>query len=120
MKLNIYAAGGGNAELNCGPTIKRWRVDACMTQAVLAELLGVDPTSISRWERGRDKPDLVRRRQLRALVEPARCHCPDCGVLMGLVSALLEPGAEANLHVWRQHARSALGRMRQETCHAEG
>lgn len=41
-----------------------------LTQAVLAETLGVDPTTVSRWERGRDRPALGIVRRLTSLVVP--------------------------------------------------
>ena len=36
----------------------------------LAEVLGVDPTTTSRWERGRDKPGLAIQRRLKSIVVP--------------------------------------------------
>ena len=41
-----------------------------LTQAALAETLGVDPTTVSRWERGRDQPSLGIVRRLNSLVLP--------------------------------------------------
>ena len=41
-----------------------------LTQAALAEILNVDPTTVSRWERGRDQPALGIQRRLRSLVLP--------------------------------------------------
>ena len=41
-----------------------------LTQAALAETLGVDPTTVSRWERGRDQPALGIVRRLNSLVLP--------------------------------------------------
>ena len=41
-----------------------------LTQAALAEVLNIDPTTVSRWERGRDKPALGILRRLRSLVMP--------------------------------------------------
>jgi transcriptional regulator with XRE-family HTH domain len=41
-----------------------------LTQAALAEALGVDPTTVSRWERGRDQPALGIARRLTSLVVP--------------------------------------------------
>jgi transcriptional regulator with XRE-family HTH domain len=106
---------------NWGVLIKRWRVDvAGLTQVALAELLGVDPTTVSRWERGRDNPDLSTQRHLRALMEPTHCHSADCQMLAGLVAMLLEPGSETNLHTLRQLARSALDRIKREEHNAEG
>ena len=40
------------------------------TQATLAELLNVDPTTVSRWGRGRDQPALGILRRPRSLVTP--------------------------------------------------
>jgi transcriptional regulator with XRE-family HTH domain len=44
-----------------------WRAREGMTQAALAELLQVDQTAISRWERGVDTPSLRLRRKIRDL-----------------------------------------------------
>jgi transcriptional regulator with XRE-family HTH domain len=41
-----------------------------LTQAALAELLNVDPTTVSRWERGRDRPALGIARRLTSLIVP--------------------------------------------------
>lgn len=47
--------------------IKHLRKCRAMSQTHLSEILGVDPTTISRWERGRDMPSLVLQRTLRSL-----------------------------------------------------
>lgn len=47
--------------------IKSLRRKRGMSQTDLSEILGVDPTTVSRWERGRDKPSLAIQRQLRSL-----------------------------------------------------
>jgi DNA-binding XRE family transcriptional regulator len=64
-----------HAEPSWGSIIKRFRIDACLTQTALADLLHVDHTTISRRERGRDKPELGMQRRLRALIEPQVPHC---------------------------------------------
>ena len=50
--------------------IKDYRRRHGLTQTALAELLNVDPTTVSRWERGRDQPALGILRRLRSLVTP--------------------------------------------------
>ena len=51
--------------------LKEYRRRHALTQAALAEILNVDPTTVSRWERGRDEPALGIQRRLRSLVLPA-------------------------------------------------
>lgn len=43
-----------------GERIAQLRKEADMTQAGLAELLGVDKTAVSHWETGASRPDLSR------------------------------------------------------------
>ena len=50
--------------------LKDYRRRHGLTQAALAEILNVDPTTVSRWERGRDQPALSIHRRLRSLVVP--------------------------------------------------
>lgn len=50
--------------------LKDYRRRHGLTQAALAEVLNVDPTTVSRWERGRDQPALGILRRLRSLVMP--------------------------------------------------
>lgn len=47
--------------------IKRLRKSRKWSQTNLSEILGVDPTTISRWERGRDTPSLAFQKLL-------KCH----------------------------------------------
>jgi len=51
--------------------IKEYRRRHSLTQAALAEILNVDPTTVSRWERRRDQPALGILRRLRSLVIPS-------------------------------------------------
>lgn len=39
-----------------GPVVKAWRDERKITQRQLADRLGVDPITVSRWERGEQKP----------------------------------------------------------------
>jgi transcriptional regulator with XRE-family HTH domain len=48
--------------------LKEYRRRRGLTQSALAEVLDVDPTTISRWERGRDRPALGIQRRLKSLV----------------------------------------------------
>jgi DNA-binding XRE family transcriptional regulator len=50
--------------------LKDYRRRHALTQAALADVLNVDPTTVSRWERGRDQPALGIQRRLRTLVMP--------------------------------------------------
>jgi len=50
--------------------LKDYRRRHALTQAALAEILNVDATTVSRWERDRDQPALGIQRRLRSLVMP--------------------------------------------------
>jgi len=50
--------------------LKDYRRRHALTQGALAEILNVDATTVSRWERGRDQPALGIQRRLRSLVLP--------------------------------------------------
>lgn len=50
-----------------GVLIRRHRMRSGLSQTRLAEMLGVSQRTISRWERGEDKPGLDRQRHLRDL-----------------------------------------------------
>jgi transcriptional regulator with XRE-family HTH domain len=50
--------------------LKEYRRRHGLTQVALADILNVDPTTVSRWERGRDQPALGFQRRLRSLVVP--------------------------------------------------
>jgi transcriptional regulator with XRE-family HTH domain len=50
-----------------GERIKEYRALNGMTQEAFAEYFGVDRTTVSRWERRRDKPSLVFRKRIKAL-----------------------------------------------------
>jgi DNA-binding XRE family transcriptional regulator len=57
--------------MNWPHALKEYRRRHALTQAALAEILNLDPTTVSRWERGRDQPALGIQRRLRSLVMPA-------------------------------------------------
>jgi transcriptional regulator with XRE-family HTH domain len=72
---------------NWGERVKRYRLRHGLSQGRLALMLGVAQRTVSRWERGEDKPGLDQQRQLRDLAwEPsgtllesiahAVVHCP--------------------------------------------
>jgi len=50
-----------------GERIKEYRALNGMTQEAFAEHFGVDRTTVSRWERGRDEPSLVFRKRIKAM-----------------------------------------------------
>ena len=50
--------------------LKEYRRCHGLTQAAFAERIGVDNTTVSRWERGRDQPNLSVQKLLRELVAP--------------------------------------------------
>jgi transcriptional regulator with XRE-family HTH domain len=58
------------SDFDWGAELKRFRASRTLTQADLAELLDVDPTSVGRWERGRDRPSFVVQDRIRRLVMP--------------------------------------------------
>jgi DNA-binding XRE family transcriptional regulator len=72
--------------------IKDYRVRNALTQATLAEMLGVDPTTVSRWERGRDKPELGVQRRLRDMM-----YRGDDGAERALVRLIDECGSDSVL-----------------------
>lgn len=57
--------------MNWAEEIKRYRLEHALTQSALAEMLNVDTTTISRWERGRDEPCLSMRKGWKTLTAPA-------------------------------------------------
>jgi DNA-binding XRE family transcriptional regulator len=56
--------------VNWGNEIKAFRIRNSLKQAALAELVGVDTATISRWERGRDRPSLAYQKILGKLIAP--------------------------------------------------
>lgn len=54
--------------------VKRYRLRHGITQRILGDMLGVSQRTVSRWERGQDRPNLALQKQLRDLAwhsEPA-------------------------------------------------
>jgi transcriptional regulator with XRE-family HTH domain len=47
--------------------LKRYRLRHCLTQAHLGALIGVSQRTVSRWERGEDKPSIALQKHLREL-----------------------------------------------------
>lgn len=60
--------------------LRRYRVRHALTQARMADVLGVSQRTISRWERGEDSPSLDRRKHLRDL-----CREPSSRLLRSLM-----------------------------------
>jgi len=57
------------ATTDWGAEIRRFRRLRSIKQAALAEMLGVDQATVSRWEGSRQEPDLGMQRRLRALIQ---------------------------------------------------
>lgn len=51
--------GGGGESMTVGELLKQQRLQKNLTQAKLAELLGVSIKTISNWENGRNYPDIA-------------------------------------------------------------
>jgi transcriptional regulator with XRE-family HTH domain len=51
-----------------GPQIRRFRRFRALKQSALAEMIGVDQATVSRWESGRQVPDLGMQRRLRDMI----------------------------------------------------
>jgi transcriptional regulator with XRE-family HTH domain len=60
--------------------LRRYRLRHALTQERLAGVLGVSQRTISRWERGEDRPSLDRQKQLRDL-----CREPPSALLRSLI-----------------------------------
>jgi transcriptional regulator with XRE-family HTH domain len=71
MPLWTTGVGMFETEPNWAIEIRAYRLRRTLTQDALACTLGVDTTTISRWERGRDKPSLSVQKHLRRLLTPA-------------------------------------------------
>lgn len=67
--------------------IRRYRLRHGLSQSAMAELMGVAQRTVSRWERGEDKPSVGQQKRLRDLgwqpdgslfsgLAPAILHCP--------------------------------------------
>lgn len=69
---------------NWGERVKAYRVRHGLTQQSLALMLGVAQKTVSRWERGEDKPSLEQQRQLRDLGWE-----PGCTLMRSLAHAVL-------------------------------
>jgi len=69
--------------------IKAFRKTHGLKQEVLAILLGVDQTTISRWERGRDRPSLSMQKRLRDRMWKREDSALEASVRMARFSPLL-------------------------------
>ncbi len=65
MRINPASA------VDWGAEIRRFRRLRAIKQVTLAEMLGVDQATVSRWEGNRQAPDLGMQRRLRALMQGA-------------------------------------------------
>lgn len=75
--------------------VKRYRIRHAMTQQALGDVLGVSQRTVSRWERGQDRPNLTLQKQLRDLAwhaEPAAA-----GWLMSSVKSCPAPRAVSRM-----------------------
>jgi transcriptional regulator with XRE-family HTH domain len=63
--------------MNWPNLLKQYRRRHRLTQSNLAEMLNVDPSTVSRWERGRDEPALGIQRRLRSFVIPRAMRVED-------------------------------------------
>lgn len=68
---DAYMRIGQSVADDWGPQIRRFRRLRAIKQNALAEQLGVDQATVSRWESGRQVPDLGMQRRLRALMRGA-------------------------------------------------
>ena len=57
-----------------GAQLRRFRRLRALKQTALAEMIGVDQATVSRWESGRQSPDLRTQRRLRDLVRRIEPH----------------------------------------------
>lgn len=58
-------------DIDWGAEIRRFRRVRAVKQTTLADMLGVDQATVSRWEGSRQVPDLGMQRRLRALMQGA-------------------------------------------------
>ncbi len=82
------------------------------TQAVLAEMVGVDPVTVSRWENGRREPDMIYRQRLMALTK-SRDGKADRAII---AAARHAPGAVTLLELGGDVAITAS----RDLCHLQG
>lgn len=68
---------------NWSETVRRYRVRHGLTQARMADVFGVSQRTISRWERGEDRPSFNRQLQLRDL-----CREPPGTLLRSLAASI--------------------------------
>jgi transcriptional regulator with XRE-family HTH domain len=66
---DAYMRINPGTETDWGAEIRRFRRLRAVKQTSLAEMLGVDQATVSRWEANRQEPDLGMQRRLRALIQ---------------------------------------------------
>lgn len=72
--LSLLSGTGGSGLSVDSELVRHLRATLGVTQKELAIRLGLNQSTVSRWERGMTRPDMDTRRRLHALVEGAASH----------------------------------------------
>lgn len=84
QRLKTSEVGAVDMSENWGDIVRRFRVRHGLTQELAADVLGVSQRTVSRWERGQDRPSVRRQRQLRDLAWELS------GMLLGSLAASIK------------------------------